>query len=462
MENNQSRLETVLKKALGLLDVTGLVGGFWSEKGACVCIDNDEAKSFVMACTNGYQFDFQKCSNDSKTDQSRIFGRDEIITAIKIYKQELLVKVERNSPVHHEFLVLKTVNSQTRVVTYWSVEKGRERIHVQRSANEKDVTDFCWSTEADSTKTKRPPFILLFEKVKGTEEGNFQSNTDMDQVLMFLIPMLKDSYMVMSSNCQKFVADLYYMITDEDWQNKERPELEGKRDYIELLRNYQDAYKQAPIRVKQLLDDSLLGPTQIVFIALRSHWPSSQVTLLLNQPGVDPKSTDDDGQSLLMVALIEADDLRIFGKLINGSDLKAKDNNGNSVVHCAARNKNPSIIRYITRVLKKNKLFSIREESNLLGENPLHYAINRSHCLENVKVLVQVIDMNNQTKDELKTPLHLAVQQRNEEVARLLVGEGCNLYLEDKLGQTPYDLAVKLENYELAKMLSRKRKRDED
>ena len=51
------------------------------------------------------------------------------------------------------------------------------------------------------------------------------------------------------------------------------------------------------------------------------------------------------------------------------------------------------------------------------------------------------------------TPLHYAVGEAHNEIAKLLIAKGANVNAKDERGKTPLDLAVQVKNTEVANLL---------
>lgn len=82
------------------------------------------------------------------------------------------------------------------------------------------------------------------------------------------------------------------------------------------------------------------------------------------------------------------------------------------------------------------------------GYNVLWTAIRHNRSMENIKCLLQYHPSNEDTNDEFhRTTLHIATQHyRNKSLLELLVGQGYNVDLEDKYGNTPLFYALRNQN----------------
>ena len=86
-----------------------------------------------------------------------------------------------------------------------------------------------------------------------------------------------------------------------------------------------------------------------------------------------------------------------------------------------------------------------------LGGTPLHYAVGEAHN-EIAKLLIaKGANVNAKAKEgRTPMPLHLAT---TKEIAELLIAEGANVNAKDERGKTPLDLAVQVKNTEVADLL---------
>ncbi len=84
-----------------------------------------------------------------------------------------------------------------------------------------------------------------------------------------------------------------------------------------------------------------------------------------------------------------------------------------------------------------------------MGGTPLHYAVGEGRN-EIAKLLIaKGADVNANTNDGV-TPLHFAT---TKEIAELLIAEGANVNAKDERGKTPLDLAIQVKNPKTAALL---------
>jgi ankyrin repeat protein len=104
-------------------------------------------------------------------------------------------------------------------------------------------------------------------------------------------------------------------------------------------------------------------------------------------------------------------------------------------------------------------MFTNVDETDMDGDTALHIlAKSRSTTVEMVKVLLDAeADTEIQNNDE-KTPLHIALADGAEAVAKFLVTEGAVLDLADAEGMTPLMIASQKANFDLVKRIVEKMK----
>jgi len=449
---------SLAKKCLKKVDSLGLFGALWTAKGNFAFFSHTDEECFEISCSDGLQWDFQRQSSQLKDKFSLFFGKDEIISEIKIYNQEMW-QILGTYYVYHVFMVFKTTNSKTRTETWWSIEKDTLRILIQRSHQERDVTETCWKKEGDWKKTKRPTTRLVLEK------NDFRFDADIENVLIYLIPLLKQEYTLTHHNCQQCIADVYNNITGEDWntpltefwQNrfpKSQEEVDReKREHV-LLSRFRILHEDLSDEYKRQFDSDI---QQFLFTAFKLDWPIPLVKMIIDRHGFDSKSTDEDGRNIFMVACTKQSDLELLCTLKKTTDLKAEDNIGNSIVHCALESSDIKIVSFVIDLLIKNKLHDVIRKRNRRSDNPIHYAIKRGHGVKIVKDLLEKISLYDKDADK-NTPLHIAVEMRNKDMVQLLVDNGCNKKVKGRNGKTPHELAVGLGYSELYDITSVKRK----
>ncbi|MCM8530242.1 MAG: ankyrin repeat domain-containing protein [Lentisphaeraceae bacterium] len=126
-----------------------------------------------------------------------------------------------------------------------------------------------------------------------------------------------------------------------------------------------------------------------------------------------------------------------------------RDAKGNTILHLMAAHQTPkNLLPLIAEGL------DVRAENDR-GETPLHCACS-TRCISNVELLVyKGADMSVQDY-EGNTILHIAAANGRESIIELLINKGLSLHQKNKLGETPLDLIVKYEHFEIAAKYNQK------
>jgi len=101
----------------------------------------------------------------------------------------------------------------------------------------------------------------------------------------------------------------------------------------------------------------------------------------------------------------------------------------------------------VSRLLKRGADPHVRDKD---GATLLHYAVLVA-AIQTLKLLIK------HGVDEGWTPLHLAVQSRTRDVAKILLVNGADKTIKNKDGNTPFDVAISFgkgfKTYEITKLL---------
>jgi len=140
-----------------------------------------------------------------------------------------------------------------------------------------------------------------------------------------------------------------------------------------------------------------------------------------------------------------AEDVRHFVQ--KGTDVRAKNNNGGTLLHFAAINKNVEVAKF---------LISTGMDVDMKGERN-STALNVATCAGNLEVakffISQGADVNAKTSDAI-TALHAAAMiSGNAEIAEALVSAGADINAKDEYGFTPLHMAAEKGHIEVAKYL---------
>jgi ankyrin repeat protein len=155
--------------------------------------------------------------------------------------------------------------------------------------------------------------------------------------------------------------------------------------------------------------------------------------LLEHGANINLKEEDDDWSALFFA--IPRGDIDIFESLADRfSDLKQQDAEGDSLVAVAVQYKQLQILK---------KLIELRAPTDLLNLKhltPIAIAIQNGD-LSSVKELASPKDMNQPLPDG-RTPLMLAIDQRQKEISRLLIALKADMEKKDLAGKSATDHLV--------------------
>lgn len=186
-----------------------------------------------------------------------------------------------------------------------------------------------------------------------------------------------------------------------------------------------------------------------------------------------------------LVEACKANDIERIKKLINGTlfskgvDIHRIDDEGNTILHYAAYQKNEVLKHLVEMGVEVNK-------KNKRGKTPLHNAVmggNRDNVLtlmyyrsdvntkdedgntalhlaknnaEIVKILIENGAEANSKNNEGNTPLHVAAANNTYDIVNILIDNGANINLKNKNHFTPLDVAEEEENVKIAELLKSK------
>ncbi|OQA34961.1 MAG: Ankyrin repeats (3 copies) [Betaproteobacteria bacterium ADurb.Bin341] len=168
----------------------------------------------------------------------------------------------------------------------------------------------------------------------------------------------------------------------------------------------------------------------------------SRVTALL-QLGVDPDTTDIEGNTLLMIAAREGHEPLVELLLTQRPKLNARNSAGDNALRLAAIGGRTGIVK---------KLVAAGARINTPDWTPLIYACFGNH-VEIVRYLIQMKADVNAASDNGTTALMVASSQGQAEIVRLLLGAGADPNKMRDNGETALDMALKTRNEEIAGLL---------
>ena len=143
----------------------------------------------------------------------------------------------------------------------------------------------------------------------------------------------------------------------------------------------------------------------------------------------------------------------------NDIDSTAKGPHGMNVVHLAAYADKPEIVKFLN---DKSFDFDYYEENGLL---PIHIAVREN----NYNVVKVILASNSNYANSITfgdseghqfTPLHFAVynDNDNDKLCRLLIYFKADYYKKDRFGNSPYDIAKKLNKTDILKIFDQHQK----
>lgn len=164
------------------------------------------------------------------------------------------------------------------------------------------------------------------------------------------------------------------------------------------------------------------------------------VVKTLLELGCHPSLQDSEGDTPLHDAISKKRDDMLTLLLDHNADIMLTNNNGFNALHHAALRGNPSAMRILLLKLPRPWIVDEKKDD---GYTALHLAALNNH-VEVAELLVHQGRANMDLQNvNLQTALHLAVERQHTQIVRLLVREGSNLNIPDKDGDTPLHEALR-------------------
>jgi ankyrin repeat protein len=168
---------------------------------------------------------------------------------------------------------------------------------------------------------------------------------------------------------------------------------------------------------------------------------SLDTIISLIQHGANINATNFHDETPLLWALLESDIKKRHGKITylikNGANINKANVEGETIAHQAFRD--PILTLHLLQHDANPNA------KNIFDWTPLHYAMLFEDSIESAKHLIDYNANINSLDDEGFTPLHLAAKHNNIDAIKLLISSGADLTIQNKYGQTAYDLACSLE-----------------
>ena len=177
------------------------------------------------------------------------------------------------------------------------------------------------------------------------------------------------------------------------------------------------------------------------FVHIASEYRQPEIVKWLIEHGADPTLADKDGNLPQHLCFLgEKDPCIQTLKQLGNFNIFIQNNNGDTVVHLACRNKNPEFLR---ELLKSTNRFcsSALSVQNNDKNTALHLAASAS--VEHVRVVAspENVNMQNNKRD---TPLHVACQCKNnfDTILYMMNELQCSLEIVNNDGDSPFHILL--------------------
>ncbi|XP_048239578.1 uncharacterized protein LOC124112111 isoform X2 [Haliotis rufescens] len=194
------------------------------------------------------------------------------------------------------------------------------------------------------------------------------------------------------------------------------------------------------------------GDTALHCSVLSDKPHSHEVIQALVEKGADVRIKNKEGKTPLHHVHCAASEqcVECVKLLLPVSDVNAQDSDGDTALHCSVLSDKPHSHEVVQALVEKGADVGIKNKE---GETPLHCAA-RQQCLECVKLLLPVSDVNAQDSDG-DTALHSSVlsdEGHCHEVIQTLVEKGADVGIKNKKDQTPLHCAARRQCMECVKL----------
>jgi ankyrin repeat protein len=351
----------------------------------------------------------------------------------------------------HVFVVFKTT-CKTDGNYWWSLEKNRDYIALQRSRNKNNVKDKCYGEPRNQVK----PIVENLDG-KGTIQDLF--------AVLWAHQIIPGKYNIFKSNCQSFVTFVSQEITQEEYKYQGyfpySPPPDSGRDQkmLDLINILKGCSNFPPLLTVILMGNINLvdkivasgnydinafydGFTPLEFAIFSSR--TKMVQHLLQHPmHADPTKRDEMGSNALHSATWYTTNTEIFDLLLEHDKVKVDDvdENGESALHKAA---------YFSNVIAVQKLLEKGANPNIVDKNgasPLHFVAPQSDGIPIIDLLLEAQKVKgkgdvNDRDYQGRTALHYAAGSSNEITAEHLITKGADIHYRDKYNATPLHMAA--------------------
>ena len=177
-----------------------------------------------------------------------------------------------------------------------------------------------------------------------------------------------------------------------------------------------------------------------LMIALK--YRHTNIMTVLIEKGVDLNQTTNKKETALHHATDVGDIVATRELIAARAEIYTQDENGNTPLMIAAEKGYANISETLISETRKRKLASVVEKQNKLGEKALHLAA-KIGPINVIEKLTEVdVQLNAQTHDG-RTPLIMAIANKQDDIANFLIEKRANINIKDKFGNTVWHFVSK-------------------
>jgi len=138
---------------------------------------------------------------------------------------------------------------------------------------------------------------------------------------------------------------------------------------------------------------------------------------------------------------------------IRDSMLEVTNNQGNNIVHIAVLNQQTEALRMIVDMVEKIDVEEVLDEPNRIGSSPLHLAVETGQ-IEVARLLLEAKVYPNKLDRDGDTGIHIAVRENNPSIVRMLLQHQADPNIPNHFGKFPLHIAVENNLVQMAKVLA--------
>nr|CAH0109905.1 unnamed protein product [Daphnia galeata] len=339
------------------------------------------------------------------------------ITEIEIHKNSMGWVTDLVN-AFHVFIVFKTTSVKDGDY-WWSLEKGRKYIALQRSCDKIDVKD---KSNGEERKRVQPIAVNL------TGKGSIKDLL----TILWAYQAISERYNLVNSNCQSLVKLVSNKITETQYEFKEFFE------FIPLLK----LMESGKYGINDIFTDHRITTLHLAIVISSPE----MVRHLLEKWKADPTKRDRKGRTALHLAALYAQENieQIIDLLLEHIKVDELDlYNRRTALHYAICACNSIAVGHL---IDKGADLDIYDNDYLL---PLHLAACHEKGTEIVDLILRAkkSKQNKEGVDDFLTgfgitALHMAVAASNEITVEYLIEKGADINYRDTCGRTPLHLAA--------------------